>query len=99
MTVRQTMTTRPQDLMSVAKYPAYLQAVPTLGHFLPPAYLAGLSVAAGQAAEVLVEGSTMGAFTMTSFVLGCGTIQKPASAQPAAALPDPADVPPQDATT
>lgn len=95
-TVRQTMTTRPKDLMNVVSHPAYALAVPTPEHFLPLAYLAGLSTAAQQPVEVLVEGGAMGAITMTSFVLGCGTLQKPGLAQPAAPLPDPADVPPQD---
>ncbi len=98
-TVRQAMTTRPQDLMNVAQHPAYLQAVPTPEHFLPLAYLAGLSAAAGQPAEVLVEGGTMGSLTMTSYVLGCGVVQKPAASLPAASLPDPAQVPPQDTNT
>lgn len=99
MQVRQTMTTRPEDLMNIANHPAYSLAVPTPEHFFPLAYLAGLSTAARQPVDVLVEGGTMGAITMTSFVLNCGTIQKPGLTQPAAPLPNPADVPPQDTNT
>jgi 4,5-DOPA dioxygenase extradiol len=97
--VRQTMMTRPQDLMNVMRHPAYALAVPTPEHFLPLAYLAGLCSAAQQPAEVLVEGGTLGAITMTSFILGCGSIPKSAVAQAAAPLPDPANVPPQDTNT
>src|SRR3569832_531787 len=97
--VRQTMTTRPQELMNLMRHPSYALAVPTPEHFLPLAYLAGLSTAAEQPVDVLVEGGTMGAITMTSFVLGCAAIRKPGSAQPAAALPDPSEVPPQDTNT
>jgi len=95
-TVRKIMTARPQELMTAMSHPAYALAVPTPEHFLPLAYLAGLSSAAGQEADILTEGGTMGAITMTSFVLGCASIPKPDSSQPAASLPDPSNVPPQD---
>ena len=98
-TVRHAMTTRPQDLVQVHTHPAYALAVPTPEHFLPLAYLAGLATAAQQPAAVLVEGGTMGAITMTSFVLGCHSIPKPISTQPAAPLPDPAEMPPQATNT
>lgn len=97
--VRQTMATKPEELMNVVNHPAYSLAVPTPEHFLPLAYLAGLSAVAKQPVEELVEGGTMGAITMTSFVLGCGRMQKPQSAQTAARLPDPVDVPPQHTNT
>jgi len=97
--VRQIMTTQPQNLMKAANHPAYPQAVPTPEHFLPLAYLAGLSAAAKQPPEVLVEGGTMGSLTMTSFVLDCEKIQTAMSDQAAAALPNPSDIPPQHTNT
>ncbi|HJV83671.1 hypothetical protein [Noviherbaspirillum sp.] len=85
--------------MNIANHPAYSMAVPTSEHFLPLAYLAGLSIAAKQPAEVLVDGGTMGALTMTSFVLGCGTMKKTDLVQSAALLPNPAEVPPEHTNT
>jgi 4,5-DOPA dioxygenase extradiol len=97
--VRQTMATQPENLVDVVRHPAYSMAVPTPEHFLPLAYLAGLSAAAGQPPEVLVEGGTMGAITMTSFVLGCTGLQEPEVGQAAAPLPDPDDMPPENTNT
>jgi 4,5-DOPA dioxygenase extradiol len=97
--VRTTMTTRPENLVDAVHHPAYSLAVPTPEHLFPLAYLAGLCAAAGSPAEVLVEGGSMGAITMTSFVLGGAAMRKPASTQNAAPLPNPADVPPEDTNT
>lgn len=93
--VRHIMTTRPALLGHAAQHASYPMAVPTPEHFLPLAYLAGVAEAAGKSADILVDGGTMGSLTMTSFVLGCETINTPAQAQSAAALPNPADIPPQ----
>lgn len=65
------MTTRPEGLSSITDHPAFPMAAPTPEHFLPLAYVAGLSSAAEQAAGLLVEGGTLGSLTMTSYVLGC----------------------------
>lgn len=98
--VKRIMTAQPDKLASVANHPAYRLAVPTPEHFLPLAYLAGLSRAAGRGADVLVEGGAMGSLTMTSYVLGCKpTAGMPAAGAGAAPLPDPADVPPEDTNT
>lgn len=99
MTIRGMMTTRPEELMNAANHPAYSLAVPTPEHFLPLAYLAGLSSAGGGPVDVLLEGGAMGAITMTSFTLGCATIRQSALLQTAAFLPNPADVPPEDTNT
>jgi 4,5-DOPA dioxygenase extradiol len=69
-TAKDVMTSRPGDFAELRNHPAYALAVPTPDHFLPLAYIAGLGVAAGEAAEVLVEGPQMGSLTMTSYTLG-----------------------------
>jgi 4,5-DOPA dioxygenase extradiol len=97
--IQQTMTTQPENLIRAAEHPAYLRAAPTSEHFLPLAYLAGLSVAAKESPEVLVAGGTMGSLTMTSFILGCRKIQTELQAQAAAALPNPSDIPPEHTNT
>ena len=87
------MTTRPVDLEKLESHPDHALSVPTPEHFLPLAYLCGLCDAAGEAAVPFAEGPTMGSITMTSYVLGW---RAPASTgAPAAALPDPVDVPPE----
>src|SRR5690606_35811341 len=89
------MTTDPERLLSITNHPNYSMAVPTPEHFLPLVYLAGLSAAAGQPSQVLVEGGAMGSLTMTSFVLGGGAIPKPQTDEAAASMPDPADILPE----
>jgi 4,5-DOPA dioxygenase extradiol len=93
--VKEIMTTQPKDLQNVANHPAYSMAVPTPEHFLPLAYLAGLCVAAGRPAEMLVEGGTMGSVTMTSYTLGCDMLAHPAFDEAAASIPNPHEIPPE----
>ena len=96
LAVRRIMTSRPADLRGIESHPDYAMSVPTNEHFMPLAYLAGLCEAAGEAAEVLTEGGTMGSITMTSYLLGGGELKRgAASPAPAAALPDPATVSPE----
>ena len=98
--VKRIMTSSPQEILAVNAHPDYAMSVPTAQHFLPLSYLAGLCQAAGETAEVLIEGGTMGSITMTSYLLGCdGLRQGSASANAAAALPDPVDVPPEQTNT
>ncbi|MFC4930911.1 4,5-DOPA-extradiol-dioxygenase [Massilia sp. GCM10023247] len=94
---RQLMTASPGALARLASHPAYRLAVPTPEHFLPLAYLAGLASAAGEGAQVLVEGGVMGALTMTSFVLGCDPAM--AGTGGGAAAPIPGGIAPQDTNT
>lgn len=94
--VKRIMTTAPRELLGVVAHPDYAMSVPTPEHFLPLAYFAGLCQEAGEAAELLIEGGAMGSITMTSYLLGCnGLRQGPADLAPAAALPEPGTVPPE----
>ena len=95
--VKEIMTRDPGQIFSMSRHHAYASAVPTPEHYLPLLYLAGLSSAAAQPSEVLVEGGTMGSLTMTSYVLGCSARVKPSSStsEGAATVPDPDSVPPQ----
>lgn len=98
--VKDVMTSRPEQLGDVTAHPDYGLSVPTEEHFLPLAYLAGLCARAGQPAQVLVEGATLGSITMTSYVLGCPSMARNESSRAAAALlPDPATVPPEQTNT
>jgi 4,5-DOPA dioxygenase extradiol len=57
------------DLGSLTRHAHFALAVPSPDHFLPLAYLHGLSQAAEQPAEVLVGGYAFGSLSMTSFVV------------------------------
>ena len=94
--VKRIMTSGAKQLLGISAHPDYALAVPTPEHFLPLAYFAGLSQQSGEAAEVLIEGGALGSITMTSYLLGCQGLPHPlADHGPAAALPDPDMVPPE----
>jgi 4,5-DOPA dioxygenase extradiol len=98
--VKRIMTSRPKDILAVSAHPDHALAVPTPEHFLPLPYLAGLCHQAGEPAEVLIEGGALGSITMTSYLLGCRGLPHPLTDHgPAAALPDPDVVPPENTNT
>jgi 4,5-DOPA dioxygenase extradiol len=94
--VKQVMLADPRQLAGVHAHPDYRASVPTPEHFLPLLYLAGLAAASGETVTTFAEGGTMGAITMTSYLLGGPPQAKrqPGSSEQAP-LPDPADVPPE----
>jgi 4,5-DOPA dioxygenase extradiol len=90
------MTGSPDDLLRLQDHGDFHLAVPTPDHFIPSLYIAGLAAAAGEGADVLIEGCAMGGLSMTSYTLDA---QRPATedaGSPAAPLPDPEVVPPED---
>ena len=68
--VASVMTSTPAALPSVAGHDAFRSAVPTDEHFIPLLYLAGLAMAAGEPASILVDGYAMGSLSMTSYTVG-----------------------------
>lgn len=68
---RHLMLQTPERLPDLQNHPDFKLAVPTDEHFIPLLYLAGLAQAAGQPAQVLVEGYSMGSLSMTAYTLGC----------------------------
>jgi 4,5-DOPA dioxygenase extradiol len=67
---RQVMTGTPAEAVTLQDHADFAASAPTPEHFIPLLYLAGLASAAGQPAEVLIEGYAMGSLSMTAFTLG-----------------------------
>lgn len=89
---RAAMTGDPSAAVALEEHPDYPLAAPTPDHFLPLLYLAGVAVAAGHPAEVLVEGFAYGSLSMTSYTLDAPAV--PLATGPGVpALPD---VPPDE---
>jgi 4,5-DOPA dioxygenase extradiol len=64
------MTSSPGNIAVLQEHADFELAAPTPDHVIPLLYLAGLASAAGQPAEVLVDGYAMGSLSMTSYTLG-----------------------------
>ena len=69
------MTGMPAELPSLEGDDDFPLIAPTPDHFIPLLYLAGLASAAGQMAQVLVDGYAMGSLSMVSYTLGCHDLE------------------------
>lgn len=67
---RQLMTEHPGDMAAMLRHPDYALAVPTPEHFLPLLYLAGMAAASNETTDVLIDGYSYGALSMTAYTLG-----------------------------
>jgi 4,5-DOPA dioxygenase extradiol len=93
---RTTLREHSSDAVGLAGHADYERAVPTPDHFIPLLYLAGLAAAADDKVQVLVDGYAFGSVSMTCFALDAGRGAAAAEGRPAAGLPDPAVLPPED---
>lgn len=64
------MTARPENIIDLVSEPDFALAVPTLEHFIPLLYLAGIAHASAEPAQVLIDGYAMGSLSMTAFTVG-----------------------------
>ena len=69
------MTNAPADVAKLQDHSAFGLAAPTPDHFIPLLYLAGLAAAAGETADVLIDGYAMGSLSMTSYALGFRSLE------------------------
>ena len=92
---RAILTGRPGDVASLQRHPDFSRAVPTPDHFIPLLYIAGLAAAETSPAKVLIDGYAYGSLSMTCYGLDADG-PKEGDPRPAASLPDPRVVPPED---
>jgi 4,5-DOPA dioxygenase extradiol len=85
------MTSAPAELVDLRNHDDFAMAAPTPDHFIPLLYLAGLAAAAGDTADVLVDGYAMGSLSMVSYTLGCDDLEPDGQGSAPALPPVPAD--------
>ncbi|MGE3284837.1 MAG: 4,5-DOPA dioxygenase extradiol [Pseudonocardia sp.] len=90
---RDLMTGTPARVPGLQEARDFDLAVPTPDHFVPLLYLAGLASAAGEGADVLVDGYAYGSLSMTAYTLDlpAGSGRRPEAGRGAGTIP--ADVP------
>jgi 4,5-DOPA dioxygenase extradiol len=93
---REVMTERPADVAGLRSHADYVRAAPTPDHFIPIIYVAALAAAAKRPAQALIEGCTMGSISMATYTVDAPRPVDDGNPRPAAPLPDPAVVPPED---
>jgi 4,5-DOPA dioxygenase extradiol len=91
---RRVLTERPGDVASLQSHADFKRAVPTPDHFIPLIYVAALAAAEGRGAKVLADGYAYGSLSMTCYGLDADCPDK-VDPRPAAGIPDPNVVPPE----
>lgn len=90
------MARDPGAILKLTEHPDYALAVPTLDHFIPLLYTAGLAAAGEGRSEALLRGYSMGSLSMTCYGAGVAAML---DEQGAAAATIPAVSPPEQTNT
>jgi 4,5-DOPA dioxygenase extradiol len=93
---RAALTETPSNVPALRAHDDFIRSAPTPDHFIPLLYIAGLAEAAGRPLESLVEGYAYGSLSMAAYTLDAKCPIEADDTRPAAPLPDPAVVPPED---
>ena len=93
---RAVLTERPGDAPGLRNHEDYALSAPTPEHFIPLLYIAGLAGAANRSLQVLVDGYAYGSLSMAAYMLDATCPAGHNDARPAAAVPHPGKVPPED---
>jgi 4,5-DOPA dioxygenase extradiol len=97
---RSAMTSSPASVVDLRNHADHRAAVPTPDHFIPLLYIAGLASAAGERADVLIEGYDYGALSMTAYTLGMGQVPRVGGSAAVSAEPPPVpEAPAEDTNT
>jgi 4,5-DOPA dioxygenase extradiol len=67
---RSIMLSAPSEVGRLIEHRDFHLAAPTPDHFLPLVYVAGVASSDGRAADVLVDGYSMGSLSMTAYTVG-----------------------------
>ena len=67
---RRLLAEAPDTAAGLEHHPDFRPAAPTPDHFIPLLYVAGVAAAAGQPADVLVDGYAYGSLSMASYTVG-----------------------------
>lgn len=81
------LTSSPGDAATLQSHHDYSMAAPTPDHFIPVLYLAGLADAAGESADVLIEGYSYGSLSMTAYTVGVHDRVPPTGPPPGSSHP------------
>jgi 4,5-DOPA dioxygenase extradiol len=93
---RSVVSEKPGDTAALAAHQDFELAAPTPDHFIPLLYFAGLAATTNHLAKLLVEGYAMGSLSMTAYTLDAQCLRDRGDDRPAARLPDPDTMPPED---
>lgn len=93
---RAVLTQTPSEVSALQNHSDFALGSPTPDHFIPLLYIAGLAGASGRPLELLIDGYTYGSLSMAAYTLDVKCPVEGGNSRPAATLPDPAVVPPED---
>jgi 4,5-DOPA dioxygenase extradiol len=93
---RAVLLERPGEAAGLQARPDFARVAPTPARFIPLLYLAGPAAAADRPARVLIDGYAFGSLSMTSYTHDASCPAGGPDPRPAACLPDPGALHPED---